>query len=160
MAKIQVVCEKFTRFCGSGPPAVGRRRSKPFSEGFAEDAGEMKAASYCNGRDGAGRFPEQLSMPGWDRGNRTAFFWEEYVLLKESTFCLISASFWRDFWNAVWYNGLENVSSGKGCRKKVLPCFAGRDPAFCGALGEKLLLPPVVFRKSRAALFRGPGDSR
>ena len=60
----------------------------------------------------------------------------------------------------LWYNGLENVSSGKGCWEKFLPGFAGRDPAFCGALGEKLLLPPVIFRKSRAALFRGPGDSR
>ena len=160
MAKIQVVCEKFTRFCGAGPPAVGRRPSKPFSEGFAEGVGGMEAAFHCNGCDGAVRFPEQLSMPGWDRGDRTAFFWEEYILLKESTFCLISASFWRDFWNAVWYNGLENVSSGKGCWEKFLSGFAGRDPAFCGAWGEKLLLPPVIFRKGRTALFRGPGDSR
>ena len=82
MAKIQVVCEKFTRFCGAGPPAVGRRPSKPFSEGFAEGVGGMEAAFHCNGRDGAVRFPEQLSMPGWDRGDRTAFFWEEYIFIK------------------------------------------------------------------------------
>ena len=101
-----------------------------------------------------------FQCPAGIAGTGRPFSGKSTFLLKESTFCLIPASFWRDFWNAVWYNGLENVSSGKGCWEKFLSGFAGRDPAFCGAWGVKLLPPPVLFRKGRTALFRGPGDSR